>query len=297
MEFDFSAFALVVEKGSFREAAASLNLTPSAISKLITRLENRLGVRLLTRTTRRLVLTTEGETFYLRVRDILAAIADAESEISLARQTPRGRLRINSMTGFAFHELSRVLPTFMSRYPDVTIELAVTDRVVDLLAENVDIGIRSGTITDDSLVARKIADFERRLYAAPSYLERRGTPMSPEDLKNHDCVVSQGKQPFHWPFIINGRLTEVAITSRLVVDNAETALRIAITGGGIVRVADILVHEAVRSGQLVPLLNDHNAPDAIPLSVIYPQGRQRMPKARVFIDFLIEEFSKAPWRQ
>lgn len=296
MDFDIRAFAQVVEKGNFTAAATELDLTPSAVSKLITRLENRLGVRLLNRTTRRLSLTTEGETFYLRVRDILAAIEDAEAEVSLAGQNPRGRLRINCMTGFAFHELARVLPRFIERYPEVSIELAATDRVVDLLAENADVGLRSGKIVDVSLVARKIAIFERGLYASPSYLERRGTPSTPDDLKDHLCIVRAGKPPYIWPFNINGQLTEVGISSRLVVDNAETALRLVLAGGGIARIADILVGEAVREGHLVTVLRGFHNPDPIPLSAVYPHGRHRMPKVRAFIDFLIEEFSNSPWR-
>ena len=296
MDFDIRAFAQVVEKGNFSAAAADLDLTPSAISKLITRLENRLGVRLLNRTTRRISLTTEGETFYLRVNDILAAIKEAEAEISQAGQTPRGRLRINSMTGFAFHQLAPVLPKFSVRYPDVNVDLYVTDRVVDLLAENVDIAIRSGTISDTSLVARKIADIELGLYATPGYLQQRGIPSTPEDLKNHDCVVRMGKPPYRWPFMINGRVTEVAINSRVVVDNAEAAFRIVMAGGGIIRAYDMLVGDALRSGQVVPILTDYHAPEKRTLSVVYPHGRHRLPKIRAFIDFLLEEFSHAPWR-
>lgn len=296
MDLDIRAFAQVVEKGNFSAAAADLGLTPSAISKLMTRLENRLGVRLLNRTTRRISLTTEGETFYVRVSEILAAIEDAEAEISKAGQSPRGRLRVNCMNGFAFHELARVLPKFSARYPDVTIELAITDRVVDLLSENVDIAIRSGKITDGSLVTRKIADIELGLYATPSYLEKRGIPETPEDLMQHDCVVRMGKPPYHWPFMINGNLTDVAINSHLVVDNAAAAFRIVMAGGGIFRAYDMLVGDAVRTGSIVQILTDFRVPEPSALSVVYPQGRHRLPKMRAFIDFLIDEFSQAPWR-
>jgi len=296
VDFDIQAFVQVVHKGSFAKAAADLGRTPSAMSKLLTRLEDRLGARLLNRTTRRVSLTAEGEAFYLRGRDILAAIEDAEAEISQARQMPRGRLRINSLTGFAFHELARVLPAFKARYPLIKIELAVSDRVVDLLAENADVAIRSGPITDASLVARKIADFERGLYASPAYLQRRGTPSTPDDLKSHDCVVRADKEPVQWPFMINGRLTRLAIDSTLVVDNAETALRLAMAGGGIARVADMLAWEAVRSGTIVPVLTEFHAPEPIALSVVYPHGRHRLPKVRAFVDFLVEEFAPAPWR-
>jgi DNA-binding transcriptional LysR family regulator len=295
MDFDIRAFVRVVERGSFSAAAADVGLTPSAMSKLVTRLEGRLGVRLLYRTTRRLALTAEGETFHRRACDILEAIKDAEAEVAQAGQ-PRGRLRINCVTGFAFHELSGVVPSFIARYPDVSIELVVTDRVIDLLAENTDIGIRSGTINDPSLVARKIADFERCLYAAPDYLAQRGTPIMPSDLVDHDCIVHASKPPYHWPFRIDGRVATVDIRSRLVVDNAETALRIAMAGGGVTRIADVLVGEAVRNGRLVPVLADFHASEPIPLSAVYPQGRHRIPRVRVFLDFLVDRFSQVPWR-
>jgi DNA-binding transcriptional LysR family regulator len=144
---------------------------------LITKLEDQLGVRLLHRTTRRLSLTPEGETYYLRARDILAAIADAEAEVSRSGQTPRGRLRVTCITAFALHQLVPALPEFSRRFADVTVELSVTDRIIDLLAENADIGIRTGDVANPSLVARKFAEAERGLYASPDYLARRGLPV------------------------------------------------------------------------------------------------------------------------
>jgi len=172
---DVRAFVQVVERGGFAAASKDLGVTASAVSKLITRLEDRLGVRLLHRTTRRLALTPEGEIYHLRARDILAAIDDAEAEVSRAGQLPRGRLRVSCVTAFAFHQLTPALPHFLARFPDITLELGVTDRVVDLLAENADVGIRSGSIDDGSLVARKIAEITRGL-AAALYVCRQKAP-------------------------------------------------------------------------------------------------------------------------
>jgi DNA-binding transcriptional LysR family regulator len=296
MDSDIRAFVRAVERGSFTAAAADLGLTPSAISKLIKRIEERLGVRLLYRTTRRLALTAEGEVYYTRVRDILEAIDDAEAEVANAER-PRGRLRINCVSGFAYHELSRVLPAFCARYPEVQVELAVTDRVVDLLVENADIGIRSGEVADPALVARKIVDFERILYAAPGYLARRGAPRTPHDLEHHDCVVNASKAPYFWPFLIGGKVVEVEIKSRLAVDNAETALRIALADGGITRIAELLVGDAVRAARLVPVLAEFHAPDPVPLSAVYLKGRHPMLKVRAFLDFLTEHFAHGPWRR
>jgi DNA-binding transcriptional LysR family regulator len=292
------AFVRIVDRRSFSAAAGDLNITPSAISKLITRLEDQLGVRLLHRTTRRLSLTPEGETYYLRARDILAAIADAEAEVSRAGQIPRGRLRINCITAFALHHLVPALPDFSNRFPDVTVELSVSDRMIDLLAENADVGIRTGDVSDPSLVARKFAHAERGLYASPDYLASRGVPEGPQELADHNCIVlTSFPSSDRWEFIFNDMVTSFDIPSRLLVDSGEAALKLAIAGGGIARLGDILAAEATREGHLVPVLRDCYVAERTPISAVYPLGRHRMPKVRAFIDFLVEQFAHAPWRR
>jgi DNA-binding transcriptional LysR family regulator len=295
---DMRVFVRVVERGSFSAAAEDLQLTPSAVSKLVTRLEDRLGVRLFHRTTRRLALTPEGETYHLRARDILAAIDDAETEVAQSGTTARGRLRVNAGTAFVLHELAAALPDFLYRYPEVEVELAVTDRMIDLLAENADVAIRTGPISDPSLVARKIADAERGIFASPAYLDRHGVPQTPDDLSRHNCIVLSSIPAINrWPFRDGTKVRIVQVTSRVIVDDAEVALRLAIAGAGIVRVSDILVGEAVRRGLLVPLLADQHVAEPLPVSAVYPQGRHRMAKVRAFVDFIVERFSDAPWRQ
>lgn len=295
MDNDIATFVRVVERGTFRAAAEDVGLTPSAVSKLVTRLEGRLGTRLLYRTTRRLALTPEGEVFFKRAREIVDAIDEAMSEVAQADK-PRGMLRINCAVGFGYHELSRVLPDFVARYPDIDVVLAVTDRVVDLLAENSDVGIRSGVVTDQSLVARKFAVLERRLYAAPDYLKLKGTPQSPDELAEHNCIVLGTHPPYTWPFRIDTVERKIDIKSRLVVNNAEAAYRLALAGGGITRIADVLVGNAVRNRSLVPVLDAFNDPEPTPLSAVYPYGRFRSSRVRVFVDYLIERFSKTPWK-
>lgn len=297
MESDMRIFVQVVDRGNFSAAADELGLTPSAVSKLVSRLEGRLGTRLLHRTTRRLALTAEGETYLLRARDILSAIDEAEAEVSRTGRAPRGRLRVTCTTGFALHHLSLALPTFAATYPEMQVELSISDRVVDLLSENVDVGIRSGTIEEPTLSVRRIVEFERATYAAPVYLRRRGTPETPADLSGHDCIGHGVRPPFFWPFLVDGKRVEIPIPSRLSVDNAEAALRIAIAGGGVVRIADMLVGEAVRSGQLVRVLDDFHVTEPVVLSAVYPYGRQRMPKIRAFLDFLTERVGHQPWKQ
>lgn len=294
---DLRTFVRVIDHGGFAAASKQLRITPSAVSKVVTRLEDRLGVRLLHRTTRRLSLTPEGETYYLRARDILAAIEDAEAEVSRAGQRPRGRLRVNCVPAFALNQLAEKLPVFLERYPDVEIELALTDRVVDLMAENADVGIRVGIVSDPSLVAKKIGEIRRSLVASPDYLARYGTPRTPEDLSTHNCiVVSTISAARSWQFRIHGLTRTIEIDSRVLVDSGDAALRLAIAGCGITRLADLVTSHAVAEGRLKPVLIDSHVGDPLPLSALYPQGRHRMPKVRAFLDFLVEHFGHAPWR-
>lgn len=296
MDLDLRTFVQVVERGSFTSAADGVGLTPSAVSKSITRLEDRLGTRLFHRTTRKLALTTEGEQFYLRARDIVAAIEEAEADVR-ATGTPKGALRINCVTGFALHELSQHIPEFLERYPGIDIQINVTDRIVDLLEENVDLAIRTGTLENESLIARKIKTFQRRLYASPEYLSRRGIPQTPSDLKDHRCIVMGGRPPHHWVFRVNGEIVKQPVSGRILVSNIEAALRIAIDHGGIVRLADFAARSAVarsalEQGALVPVLADFHAESEVPIYAVYPQGKYISSKTRVFIDFLVEKFGR-----
>ena len=294
---EMRVFVRALDRGSFSAAASDLELTPSAVSKLVTRLENRLGVRLLQRSTRRLALTQEGEFYLARARQILADIDDVEAEVARARAAPRGLLRVNSTSPFGLHQLAPSLNDFLARYPEVSVELSTTERVIDLVEENVDVAIRCGTVTDGALVVRKIAGLEWVICAAPAYLDRRGTPRAPGDLDRHDCiVVSSGPVHKRWPFRASTGVDIVEITPRVTVADAEAALRLALQGAGIIRLSDLIVGPQIRAGQLVPLLTDTHHVEPLPLSAVYLAGRHRLPKVRVFLDFLVERFSHAPWR-
>jgi DNA-binding transcriptional LysR family regulator len=260
----------IVERGSFSRAADDLGITPSAVSRLISRLEDRLGVRLLHRTTRRLSLTPEGETYHLRARDILAAIADADAEAAGAGQTPRGRLRVNCTTAFALHHLVPALPDFSAHHPEVKIELAVSDRVIDLLAENADVAIRVAE-SRSSLVARKIVNIERSLFASPDYLTRRGVPRSPEQLRNHDCIILVCFPQVITQFRVGGNVEDTRFEQRSG-RRRHAALRFAIAGGGIGRLADAPVADDVRAGSSFRCWRIATS-SARPLNVVYPQGR------------------------
>ena len=294
---EMTAFVRAVELGGFSTAARELGLTPSAISKLVTRLEDRLGVRLLNRTTRRLALTAEGDAYFHRCQRILADIRDAEDEVARFRAEPRGLLRINVGTAFGMHQLTPALPEFLARHPEMQVELTVTDRVVDLIEEGADLGIRLGTLPDSSLVARKICDLERVVCAAPSYLRRHGTPRKPEDLLRHNCLnITYSSTLRRWPFASPEGVRHVEVSGSVSASTADALLQLALLGVGIIRLSDAIVGAAIREGTLVPLLQEGHHAEPLPLHAVYPHGRHRSPRVAAMIDFLVERFGDAPWR-
>jgi DNA-binding transcriptional LysR family regulator len=293
---DTRAFVHVVEHQSFAAAAKALDLTPSAVSKLVSRLEDRLGVCLLHRTTRRLALTSEGEVYFARARRFLSDMDEVEAEVAGMRGAPRGRLHVNTSNGFGVHQLAPTLPEFLERYPEVCVELSITDRVVDLVADHADVTIRAGHVADTSLTARKIADFERILCAAPSYLQRHGVPRTPADLVDHSCIVVSVHAPGGWPFRTENGVQYAEIAPRITTDSAEIAMRLAIDGAGIARLGEGIIEKPIRDGRLVPLLTSIHHSESIPLSAVYLAGRRRLPRVRAFLDFLVEKFANAPWR-
>jgi len=293
---EMRALVAVVEQQSFAAAATILGLSPSAVSKLVTRLEDRLGVQLLHRTTRRLSLSAEGEVYFARARQILADITEAEIEVTRSRGLPRGRLRINTSNGFGIHQLAPALPDFMARYPDIEVDLVMTDRIVDISTDPADVVIRAGPVADVAALSFKIADFERVVCASPAYLARNGTPRTPAELANHTCAIVASQAGNGWPFRTADGIKHVELQRRLTVDNSEAALRFALNGGGIIRLGDIIVAEQIAHGSLVPLLTDVHYAEPLRLSALYLEGRHRLPKVRVFLDFLTERFASTPWR-
>ncbi len=294
---DMTAFVRAVELGGFSVAARSLGLTPSAISKLVTRLEDRLGVRLLNRTTRRLALTPEGEAYFHRSQRILSDIRDAEDEVAQFRAQPKGLLRINVGTAFGMHQLAPALPEFLSRNPEIQVELTITDRVVDLIEEGADLGIRLGALADSSLVARKICDVERVVCASPDYLRKNGTPRKPEDLLRHNCLsVAYAPNLRRWPFENRDGVRHVEVVGNVNANNADTLLQLALLGVGVIRLSDVIVGAPIRAGMLVPLLESVHHSEPLPLHAVFPHARHRSPRLAAMIDFLLERFSHAPWR-
>jgi len=294
---EMAIFQRVAERGSFAGAAEDVGLSPSAVAKLITRLEARLGVRLINRTTRRLALTAEGEIYLEHAREILAAIESVAADIASARLSPRGHLRVHTFPVIAVHHLVPVLPDFLSHYPQITFDFLVTNRIVDIVGENVDISLRIGALSDSGLVARKIVDLTRIVCASPGYLARHGRPARPADLAQHSCLtLSRNPGSATWPFHLDGDLVQVDVRGPVSADSADMLLGLAIEGAGILRLSEHVVADAIQKGQLEPLLQEAQDPDKYPLWALLPPGRQQAPKLRAFLEFLIERLGAAPWR-
>ncbi|MBM3545580.1 MAG: LysR family transcriptional regulator [Alphaproteobacteria bacterium] len=294
---DLQTFARAAELGSLTRAAYALGLTPSAVSRSLQRLEDRLGARLLYRTTRSVSLTEEGTRFHQRVLQLFSDLEEAEAE---ARGQPgfiSGTLKVSTFTAFGPHQLLKLLPEFTRRHPSLKIDLDFTDRRVDLAAEGIDVAIRLGTLGDSSLTARKVAWTTRVICAAPEYLERKGLPKTPADLARHDCLAFREPGLVHlndWPFDTpNGRIM-MPVFGPIVAGDGDTVFRLAEAGLGIARLSRFVAAAGIRTGRLVPLLQDFEVADETPLHVVYPHKRHLPPKVAAFIGFLVESFGVVP---
>jgi DNA-binding transcriptional LysR family regulator len=294
---EMRAFVRSVELGGFSAAARDLDLTPSALSKLVTRMEDRLGVRLMNRTTRKLALTAEGEAYFASAKRILVDIEEAETEVTQFSQSPKGLLRINVGVAFGMHQLAPALPRFLERYPEIELDITVTDRLVDLVEEGADVAIRTGPLRDSSLIARKICDMHRVICASPIYLKKHGVPKTPKDLRQHNCIsISGAPQLRKWAFDTSNGIETIDVSGNVNANNAETLLQLAATGVGIIRLADVIVSDGIRAGWLVPILSDVSHDEPLPLSAVYPPGKHKSPRVAAFVNFLVERFGSAPWR-
>lgn len=294
---EMTAFVRAVETGGFSAAARDMGLTPSALSKLVSRLEDRLGARLLMRTTRRLQLTVEGESFYNRARPILTAMDEAEAEVTQAGTHPRGLLRLHCGSAFGMHQLTQAIPRFLKKYPDIELDLTINDQVPTQTEDFFDLTIRIGALEESSTVARRICNLERVICAAPAYLEAHGSPRTPDDLQRHNCLwITSLPALRRWPFDTDDGIRVVHVGGNIIANNAETILQLAVAGVGITRLTDVIVGDAIRRGALVPILQDWHHVEPVPLFVTYPSGRHLAPKVRAMVDFLVETFGRAPWR-
>lgn len=287
-------FVEAVRRGSFSAAGRHLDLSPSAVSKLLTRLETRLGVRLIHRSTRALHLTEGGAQFFHRCVEILGELEDAEDALTGLVRNPVGTLKINSTPGFAKHQLLPLMPAFQARYPELTLTFELTGQAVDLVAEGVDLAIRLGELKDTSLVGRKLGESRRVVCASPAYLAARGQPRHPTDLQAHNCLRLSTSDAFNqWHFTHTGDKTVIEAQGQFITDNVDALHEYALLGGGIARLSYFMVTKDIEAGRLIALLPDYDI-EKQQVHAVYPHRRHLPAKVRVMLDFLTECFSKAP---
>lgn len=284
---DLAVFVRTADLGSFAAVGAELELTASGVSRVVSRLERRLGARLLHRTTRRLVLTQEGEAFLVHARGILAAVEAAEADVASIHGRPRGHLRVNTGSAFARHRLARLLPQFMERFPEVSVDLSVSDYRIDPIADQVDVTIRVGPLGDSGLIAVSLGEVRRVIAGSPRYLERHGIPQNPADLAGHNCLQLTGfSRLVQWPMLDEGKRIMVPVKGSVRSDSADFLLSLAMADAGLVRFGDFLGEAAVKEGRLVPVLSHCHDPDPQPIKALILPGRQNIPRVRAFVDFL-----------
>ncbi|MFG6488555.1 LysR family transcriptional regulator [Roseateles sp. BYS78W] len=287
------ALARVIEAGSFTRAADSLDMPIATVSKLVRELEAHLGVRLLQRTTRRVTVTPEGEEYYAKTGRVLRDLEDIDGAFNLARGKPRGQLRIDVGGSTARDVLIPLLPDFMSRYPDIRIDLSVSDRSVDLVGDNVDCVIRGGAMASSSLVARRLGEAVLLTCASPNYLKQFGTPAYPDELKNGHRLVayvsSNTGRPFPFRFERGGEKVEIKVDPRVGVNESNAHLAACVAGLGIVQTFGYAAASALREGTLVEILQAWR-PAPYPFQLVYPQTRHVTHRLRVFMDWLVDVF-------
>jgi len=282
------AFVRAAEARSFTAAARQLGISPSGVSKAISRLEARFRVRLLHRTSRSVTMTPEGAAFYERCRQIMADLEDAEQVLSRAQQIPRGRLRVTVPLSVGRLHLARLLPEFQQHYPEVTIEASATDRMVDLVDEGFDVAVRLGKPPDSRLVARQLIEGRLVTCAAPTYLRAHGTPRKPEELADHNCarfVVPSSGVAREWSFQREGKPFTVSVAGNLTFDHAECLVEAATAGTAIVQISSYVTGDALRTGRLKAILTKFQIVSPA-MWVMYPQNRHLTPRVRAFVDFL-----------
>ncbi|MFK7698044.1 LysR family transcriptional regulator [Pseudomonas caspiana] len=288
---DLSFFYLLANKGSLAATARELGVTPPAVSKRLTALEARLGIRLVNRTTRSMSLTSEGELYFSHAARILTQIDDLEQLMSSSRATPKGLIRVNASLGFGRRHVGPALAAFFAHYPEVEIQLEISDHPLDLAAHGFDLGIRFGTLPDAAFHARKIASNRRLLCASPLYLEKYGTPQKLSELQHHNCIfIRQNESPYGvWSFTNGGRTDNVKVHGALGCNDGEVALNWALEGFGILLRAEWDIARYVRSGRLRLVLEDQT-PTRADVYAVYPQQLHLSARVRSLIDFLIERF-------
>ncbi len=292
---EMRVFAGVVDAGSFVGAADALGMSKAAVSRHVSDLEQRLGVRLMQRTTRKLSLTQEGEVFLARCRDILASIEESEAELSTRAASASGLLKVSVPVSFATKHLAPLWSDFLAAHPRLTLDVHLADRVVDLVDEGFDLAVRIARLPDSSLVSRKLAATRLVLCAAPSYLRRRGTPQHPDDLAAHDVIgYSLLSTPGQWMLQGPDGPVTVKIRPRLWTNNGDTSVAAAVRGAGIDLQPTFLIADELADGRLVQVLPAWQAVE-LGIYAVYPSRKFVLPKVRALVNFLAEAFADATW--
>jgi DNA-binding transcriptional LysR family regulator len=292
---ELAFFYQLAKTGSLTATARELNLTPPAVSKRLAQLEARLGVRLLNRTTRKVSLTEEGELYYREAARILSDIEQLEQTVASRRAAPRGLVRLNATFGFGHRYLAPAISRFIRQYPEVRVQLQLTDKPINLADEGYDVGIRLGSLEDASLIARRIARNRQLLVAAPAYLKKNGTPQHPTELNKHDCLVIRENDAYGvWKFTSKSATETVRVSGTLASNNGEVVRNWALEGLGIMLRSEWDLPDHLRRGKLVEILPGWRAPDA-DIHAVFPQRLHLSAKVRVMIDFLVETFAEPPW--
>ncbi|ERK06525.1 LysR family transcriptional regulator YafC [Pantoea sp. AS-PWVM4] len=293
---ELKVFIAVVESGSFSRAAEQLHMANSAVSRTVKKLETKLGVALLTRTTRQLALTHEGEHYFRRIQKLMQEMSTAESELIDRQQAPRGVLRIDAATPVILHLLLPMVKPFRARYPDVTLSLISSESFINLIERKVDVAIRAGTLTDSTLRARLLFISYRKLVATPAYLAKYGTPRSVADLAHHECLgFVEPLRLNRWPVAQeNGELYD--INPGMSSNSGETIKQLCLNDNGIACLSDYMVDQEIADGTFVELLADQRLPVEMPFNAVYYSDLGVSQRVRAFIDFLSDWVQNQPWR-
>lgn len=288
---DMRLFVSVLECKSFTAAAEQSGLSKQFVSRRLMQLEARLGVRLINRSTRRLDVTPLGQAYYESAKKILREVEEAEQAISQQRATPRGALRLSAPMSFGTLYLSRLLPGFLERYPDISIELDLSDRTVDMLDEGYDMAVRIGVLADSSLIARPLGSSDMVTCCSPSYLARQGIPLVPADLAQHECLLYGHSKSVEWSYQQEGRAERIAVRGRYRVNNGELIADAAVAGLGVAQLPTFIAGPHLSSGALIRVL-DTFQPPPLTIYALYPQHRQVSLLIRVFSNYLHERLSQ-----
>jgi len=289
-------FIQVVDCGSFTKAAEMLNLPKATVSTLVQTLESTLSVKLLHRTTRQVMITSDGAAYYERCVQILSDVRDAEESLSRHRLSPSGRLRVDTPSGLATEILIPALPAFFERYPDITMELGSTDRPVDLVEEGVDCAVRGGELLDPNLIARRVGVINFMTCASPDYIARHGMPQHPRDLERHRCVnyfSAKNGKIMNWDFSRDGERIEVALPGAIALNDSNAYVQAGLAGLGVIMMTDYLLTAHIASGRMVQVLPEWRS-DPLPVHIVYPQNRHLSAKVRVFVEWVSELFAAHP---